>query len=191
VHAAVVGKGVGEQRVDVTRLSEYRLQQLRGPNAVGRTIRRVLVEHQAEAFRDLERNLGNDPPDIGERLVQDARHQFEEIIASSLEKFAVEIRHLQRTEVQEAEEPFTQGQKGSSAMPHKRNPILSENVSGLARLMRSYAMAAMEKALRATFPMGRAAEADEVARVVFFCTTDMAAFMTGSNVLVDGGLTTR
>jgi NAD(P)-dependent dehydrogenase (short-subunit alcohol dehydrogenase family) len=52
-------------------------------------------------------------------------------------------------------------------------------------------VAAMEKALRATFPMGRAAEADEVARVVFFCTTDMAAFMTGSNVLVDGGLTTR
>jgi adenylosuccinate lyase len=51
---------------------------------------------------------------------------------------------LQRTEVQEAEEPFTAGQKGSSAMPHKRNPILSENVSGLARLMRSYAMAAME-----------------------------------------------
>ncbi|HKY07574.1 MAG TPA: lyase family protein, partial [Candidatus Binatia bacterium] len=61
-----------------------------------------------------------------------------------LEKFAVEIRHLQRTEVQEAEEPFTAGQKGSSAMPHKRNPILSENVSGMARLMRSYAGAAME-----------------------------------------------
>ncbi|MGH7853065.1 MAG: lyase family protein, partial [Candidatus Binatia bacterium] len=57
---------------------------------------------------------------------------------------AVEIRHLQRTEVQEAEEPFTQGQKGSSAMPHKRNPILSENVSGMARLMRAYAAAAME-----------------------------------------------
>jgi adenylosuccinate lyase len=61
-----------------------------------------------------------------------------------LEKFAVEVRHLQRTEVQEAEEPFTEGQKGSSAMPHKRNPILSENVSGLARLMRAYALAAME-----------------------------------------------
>jgi adenylosuccinate lyase len=61
-----------------------------------------------------------------------------------LEKFAVEVRHLQRTEVQEAEEPFTEGQKGSSAMPHKRNPILSENVSGLARLMRGYAMAALE-----------------------------------------------
>jgi adenylosuccinate lyase len=66
------------------------------------------------------------------------------VIASSLDKFAVEIRHLQRTEVQEAEEPFTEGQKGSSAMPHKRNPILSENISGLARLMRSYAAAALE-----------------------------------------------
>lgn len=57
---------------------------------------------------------------------------------------AVEIRHLQRTEVLEAEEPFTKGQKGSSAMPHKRNPILSENLTGLARLVRSYSVAALE-----------------------------------------------
>ena len=66
------------------------------------------------------------------------------MIGSSLEKFAVEIRHLQRTEVMEAEEPFAEEQMGSSAMPHKRNPILSENVSGLARLLRSYAVAALE-----------------------------------------------
>lgn len=66
------------------------------------------------------------------------------IIASSLEKFATEIRHLQRTEVREAEEYFSPGQKGSSAMPHKRNPVLSENISGLSRLMRSYALAALE-----------------------------------------------
>src|SRR6185436_14595492 len=66
------------------------------------------------------------------------------LIASSLEKFAVEIRHLQRTEVQEAEEPFTEGQKGSSAMPHKRNPILSENLTGLSRVLRGYALSAME-----------------------------------------------
>lgn len=66
------------------------------------------------------------------------------IIASSIEKFAVEIRHLQRTEVLEAEEFFSKGQKGSSAMPHKRNPVLSENLSGLARLIRGYAVSAME-----------------------------------------------
>jgi adenylosuccinate lyase len=66
------------------------------------------------------------------------------IIASSIDKFAVEIRHLQRTEVLEAEEFFSKGQKGSSAMPHKRNPVLSENLSGLARLLRGYSVSAME-----------------------------------------------
>jgi adenylosuccinate lyase len=65
-------------------------------------------------------------------------------VASSIERFAVEIRHLQRTEVREAMEGFTKGQKGSSAMPHKRNPILTENLCGLARLVRSYAQAAFE-----------------------------------------------
>jgi adenylosuccinate lyase len=66
------------------------------------------------------------------------------LCGASLEKFATEIRHLQRTEVREVEEPFTEGQKGSSAMPHKRNPILSENLTGLARLLRGYALAALE-----------------------------------------------
>ena len=66
------------------------------------------------------------------------------VIAGSIEKIAVEIRHLQRTEVLEAEEPFSAGQKGSSAMPHKRNPILSENLTGLARLLRGYAGMALE-----------------------------------------------
>ena len=94
------------------------------------------------------RKAGLKPALISNQIIQRDRHAYYfatlAIIASSLEKFAVEVRHLQRTEVQEAEEPFTQGQKGSSAMPHKRNPILSENVSGLARLMRSYSIAAME-----------------------------------------------
>lgn len=66
------------------------------------------------------------------------------VIASSVERLAVEIRHLQRTEVLEAEEYFSPGQKGSSAMPHKRNPVLTENLTGLARMVRSYAMPAME-----------------------------------------------
>lgn len=66
------------------------------------------------------------------------------VIASSIERLATEIRHLQRTEVLEAEEYFSPGQKGSSAMPHKRNPVLTENLTGLARMVRSYALPAME-----------------------------------------------
>jgi adenylosuccinate lyase len=65
-------------------------------------------------------------------------------IAATLEKIALEVRHLQRTEVREAEEPFTAGQKGSSAMPHKRNPVVSEQICGLARLVRSHVQAAFE-----------------------------------------------
>ncbi|MDP1729818.1 MAG: lyase family protein, partial [Devosia sp.] len=66
------------------------------------------------------------------------------VIASSMERLAIEVRHLQRTEVLEAEEFFSEKQKGSSAMPHKRNPVLSENISGLARMVRGYALPAME-----------------------------------------------
>jgi adenylosuccinate lyase len=66
------------------------------------------------------------------------------VIASSIERLAIEIRHLQRSEVLEAEEYFSEGQKGSSAMPHKRNPVLTENLTGLARMVRAYALPAME-----------------------------------------------
>lgn len=92
--------------------------------------------------------LGLKPAPVSTQIIQRDRHaQFIwtlSMIGSSLEKFAVEIRHLQRTDVLEAEEPFTQGQKGSSAMPHKRNPVGSENISGLARVLRGNAIAAME-----------------------------------------------
>jgi len=92
--------------------------------------------------------LGLQPAPVSSQIVQRDRHaEFFAtlaIIASSLDKFAQEIRLLQRTEVREAEEYFSTGQKGSSAMPHKRNPVLSENISGLARLVRSYALAALE-----------------------------------------------
>jgi len=94
------------------------------------------------------KNLGLKPAPASTQIIQRDRHaEFFTtlaIIASSIEKFAVEIRHLQRTEVYEAEEPFTKGQKGSSAMPHKRNPVLSENLTGLARLVRGYALSAIE-----------------------------------------------
>jgi adenylosuccinate lyase len=66
------------------------------------------------------------------------------VVAASCERLATEVRHLQRTEVLEAEEFFTEGQKGSSAMPHKRNPVLSENVVGLARMVRAYVVPALE-----------------------------------------------
>ncbi len=92
--------------------------------------------------------LGLSPAPISTQIVQRDHHAefFTTLamIASSIEKFAVELRHLQRTEVLEAEEFFSKGQKGSSAMPHKRNPITSENLSGLARLVRSYGLAALE-----------------------------------------------
>jgi len=92
--------------------------------------------------------LGLTPDTISTQIIQRDRHaQYMctlAIIASSLDKFATEIRHLQRTDVLEAEEPFVVGQKGSSSMPHKRNPVGSENVSGLARVIRGNAMAALE-----------------------------------------------
>jgi adenylosuccinate lyase len=66
------------------------------------------------------------------------------VLASSLDRIATEIRHLQRSDVREVEEPFAKGQKGSSSMPHKRNPVKCENVSGLARIVRSYVQAALE-----------------------------------------------
>ena len=92
--------------------------------------------------------LGLKPATVSSQIIQRDRHaEFFTtlaIIASSLDKFAQEVRLLQRTEVREAEEYFSPGQKGSSAMPHKRNPILSENLSGLARLVRSYAVASLE-----------------------------------------------
>jgi adenylosuccinate lyase len=66
------------------------------------------------------------------------------LVGASIERWAVEFRHLQRTEVLEAEEPFTKGQKGSSAMPHKRNPITWERLTGLARVLRGNAVAALE-----------------------------------------------
>jgi len=92
--------------------------------------------------------LGLKPAPVSSQIIQRDRHAEYfttlAIIGSSIDKFSQEIRLLQRTEVREVEEYFTSGQKGSSAMPHKRNPVLSENLSGLARLMRSYALASLE-----------------------------------------------
>ena len=104
----------------------------------------VPLEVEEYALKRLR--LGVDP--VSSQVVQRDRHaQFVTTLAlcgASLEKFATEIRGLQRTEVREVEEPFSEGQTGSSAMPHKRNPELAERVCGLARLLRGHAVTAME-----------------------------------------------
>jgi adenylosuccinate lyase len=92
--------------------------------------------------------MGLKPEPISTQIIPRDRHSiYFSIVAhvgTSLERIAIEIRHLQRTEIAEVEEPFTDGQKGSSAMPHKRNPIISESICGLARVLRGYAITAME-----------------------------------------------
>jgi adenylosuccinate lyase len=97
---------------------------------------------------DVCRQLGLEPAPVASQVIQRDRHaelmSTLAITASALEKFALEIRGLQKTEIGEVEEPFAQGQKGSSAMPHKRNPIACEQIVGLARLLRGNATAAME-----------------------------------------------
>src|SRR2546429_1940631 len=92
--------------------------------------------------------MGVKPEPISTQVIPRDRHAMYfatlGVIASSVERLATEIRHLQRTEVLEAEEFFSEGQKGSSAMPHKRNPVLSENLTGLARMVRAYVTPALE-----------------------------------------------
>jgi adenylosuccinate lyase len=92
--------------------------------------------------------LGLTPEPVSTQIIQRDRHAEYlaalAIVGSSLDKFATEIRHLQRTEVREVEEPFSEGQKGSSAMPHKRNPVACEQVSGLARILRANVQAGLE-----------------------------------------------
>lgn len=104
------------------------------------------VDPRVEAYVAKKMGLSVEP--ISTQVIPRDRHAMYfatlGVIASSIERMAVEIRHLQRTEVLEAEEFFSEKQKGSSAMPHKRNPVLSENITGLARMVRSYALPAME-----------------------------------------------
>ncbi|MGQ0741876.1 MAG: adenylosuccinate lyase [Alphaproteobacteria bacterium] len=104
------------------------------------------VDPRVEAYVAAKLGLAVEP--ISTQIIPRDRHAVFfavlGVIASSLERLALEIRHLQRTEVLEAEEHFSEGQKGSSSMPHKRNPVLAENVTGLARMVRAYVLPAME-----------------------------------------------
>jgi adenylosuccinate lyase len=103
---------------------------------------------EPEVEEEVCRRLGLTPAPIATQVLQRDRHAEYlcalAVTACSIEKFATEIRNLQRTDIREVEEPFTKGQKGSSAMPHKRNPVGCENLTGLARIVRADAVAAME-----------------------------------------------
>ncbi|MEA1831541.1 adenylosuccinate lyase [Methylobacterium durans] len=104
------------------------------------------IDPRVEAY--VAKAMGLTPEPVSTQVIPRDRHAMFfatlGVVASSVERLSIEIRHLQRTEVLEAEEFFSEGQKGSSAMPHKRNPVLTENMTGLARMVRAYALPAME-----------------------------------------------
>jgi adenylosuccinate lyase len=135
---------------DEMRRQESRFQEAAETMRVGKlsgavgTFAHLSPEIEEESLA----KLGLKPASVATQVIQRDRYAHYmstlALIGSTLEKVALEVRHLQRTEVREAEEYFSPGQKGSSAMPHKRNPITSEQICGLARLLRSNAMAAME-----------------------------------------------
>jgi adenylosuccinate lyase len=135
---------------DETKRNLVRLQQAKNEVCVGKISGAVgtfaNIDPQVELY--VCKNLGLKAANISTQIIQrDVYAQYLvtlAIIGSSLEKFATEIRHLQKTEVLEAEEPFGKGQKGSSAMPHKRNPVICERVCGLSRILRGNAVVAME-----------------------------------------------
>ena len=134
--------------------------------------------------------LGLTPEPVATQVVQRDRHAALlcalAVLAGSLERVAVEVRHLQRSEVREAEEPFGAAQKGSSAMPHKRNPVRCERVAGLARLVRGYAQATLENQ---ALWHERDISHSSVERVVLPDAFEVADFMTAELTEIVGGLT--
>jgi adenylosuccinate lyase len=145
---------------------------------------KILVWYE-ETGRNIERlerfvmrKLGLETAKVTTQIIQRDRHAAYmaaiAVIGASLEKMATEIRSLQRSEIAEAEEPFTRGQKGSSAMPHKRNPILCERVAGMARILRANAHAALENVARRH---ERDISHSSVERVIIPDSTMLAAYM--------------
>jgi adenylosuccinate lyase len=133
-----------------SRRNEQRLKIARADIAVGKLSGAVgtFAHNNPSVEAYVCKKLGLMPEPVATQVIPRDRHAYFlttlAVIAGMLERIATELRHMQRTEVLEAEEPFTKGQKGSSAMPHKRNPIGSENICGLARLIRGNAMAGLE-----------------------------------------------
>lgn len=151
IHAEVMTFGVKmcswidiierQRDIFINALNEITVGQISGPVGTYSNIDPVIEVITCQ-------NLGLKPARVSTQVIARDRHayfmQALALIASVIEQFATEIRHLQRTEVLEVEEGFAKGQKGSSAMPHKKNPVLSENLCGLARVVRSNSLAAME-----------------------------------------------
>ena len=135
------------------------------------------------------RRLGLEREPAATQVVPRDRHaQLLSAVAlagASLERLATEVRHLQRTEVREVEEPFKEGQKGSSAMPHKRNPIVSERISGLARLLRAYASTGLENV---ALWHERDISHSSVERVALADATTLLDYMTNLAIRVVGGM---
>jgi adenylosuccinate lyase len=151
IHAEPVTFGLKlAQWYDEMGRNQERLRRAREAVAVGKISGAVGTFANVDPFVEeyVCRKAGLTPALVSTQVVSRDHHaeyfSLLALVGTSLEKFSVEIRHLQRTEVLEAEEHFAKGQKGSSAMPHKRNPIASENLSGCARLLRGYAQAALE-----------------------------------------------
>jgi adenylosuccinate lyase len=133
--------------------------------------------------------LGLTPAEASTQVIQRDRHaeymSTLAIVACTLDSIATEIRHLARTEVREVQEPFAEGQKGSSAMPHKRNPVVCERVSGLARVIRGHAVAALENV---TLWHERDISHSSAERMIFPDATGLLAFMLGDLTRVIDGL---
>jgi adenylosuccinate lyase len=130
---------------DIERL-ERAIDEIAVGKMTGAVGTQTHIDHRVERY--VMRRLGLKTAAVTTQIIQRDRHAAYmtalAVIGASIEKMALEIRALQRTDIGEAEEPFTQGQKGSSAMPHKRNPILCERICGMARLLRANALAALE-----------------------------------------------
>lgn len=161
-HTVMIGRTHGIHAEPITfglKLALWYTETLRNIERLRRAIQTISVGKISGAvgtYQHLDpfveryvcEKLGLQPAPLSTQILQRDRHaEFMNALAlcgASLEKFATEIRHLQKTEVLEAEEYFSKGQKGSSAMPHKRNPVVCERIAGLARVLRSNALAAME-----------------------------------------------
>ncbi|MFO7916157.1 MAG: adenylosuccinate lyase [Candidatus Krumholzibacteriales bacterium] len=158
-----------------------RMERVREEVSVGQITGAVgtMTHTDPRVERYVMKKLGLKPADVTTQIIQRDRHaDFLSAVALAgglLEKMAVEIRGLQRTEVGEVEEPFTSGQKGSSAMPHKRNPILTERISGMARILRANSVTAMENM---ALWHERDISHSSVERIIFPDSTGLLAYMT-------------